>query len=217
MVELFDGETRQRLKRWQAHDGIISDLAFCPKDPNWLVTISADDGSLKIHDVPRERVVFTTNGSKGMFPFVAFSPSGRLLVTSAPDNLSMNLWDFQRGALDEAPGLTLRTNLPFIGAAAFSPDERTLAVGMDPQAFSIYVTLCDVSGRKVATLPPEHTDAIQAIAFSPDGRWLATGGGDERVVLWDLDQRKAIAVAVVERVAAAGLRDDTTAVVALAR
>jgi WD40 repeat protein len=53
-----------------------------------------------------------------------------------------------------------------------------------------WVALCDVNGRKVATLPTEHTEFIQSIAFSSDGRWLATGGSDERVVLWDLDQRK---------------------------
>ncbi|HEX2906750.1 MAG TPA: WD40 repeat domain-containing protein, partial [Phototrophicaceae bacterium] len=41
------------------------------------------------------------------------------------------------------------------------------------------------SRLEVADILQGHTDDVFALAYSPDGRLLATGGGDSRVILWD--------------------------------
>lgn len=42
---------------------------------------------------------------------------------------------------------------------------------------------------KVEALHPGHADRIHAVAFSSDGKWLATGSSDETVALWNVEGR----------------------------
>src|SRR5204862_4078046 len=37
-----------------------------------------------------------------------------------------------------------------------------------------------------------HKDAVSALAFSPDGRWFASGGQDNLIVLWEAGKEKAV-------------------------
>ena len=46
--------------------------------------------------------------------------------------------------------------------------------------------LWDVAaGREVHTLTG-HANIVTSLAFSPDGRWLATGSWDKTIKIWDV-------------------------------
>jgi eukaryotic-like serine/threonine-protein kinase len=183
-VEIFDLNSRQRIKRWQAHAGPIDYLTFYPKNNNWLGTVSGDDGILKLWDILQEQALFSTNVGRGAFADFAFSPGGRFLATRAVDAPWINLWTVHAGSSGTTPTLTLRTNLPFLGPAGFSPDEQILVLcnnGMDNN-----VALYDLVDGTLTSFPGVHADFIGCAAFSPDGSTLATGGADERLILWDV-------------------------------
>jgi WD40 repeat protein len=65
---------------------------------------------------------------------------------------------------------------------AFSPDGRRLATGD-----SGFIQLWDVEGEQARPLTRlEHPGPVRALAFSPDGQWLLSGGAMGAARLWDL-------------------------------
>jgi eukaryotic-like serine/threonine-protein kinase len=193
-VEIYDRQNRTRLARWAAHPGAVDGLAFYPRNDGWLVTTSGDDGALKLWDVDKEQVVFTTGGPRGMMVDFALSPSGTLWLTRAADAQSAHLWEFRPPSRDGAPALIRRRSFPYIGPAAFSPDDRMLAIANRTTHGAPVVALVDLATGATTELETAHADLVESLAFSADGRRIASGGADERVVLWDTERRSAIRI-----------------------
>ena len=96
-----------------------------------------------------------------------------LLTSFAQDNTKVGLPE----------GAITRLGKGGINLMQFSPDGFRLAVGTD-----VGVWIYDVPGGKETALFTEHTGQVNTLAFSKDGKMLASGGFANPVIqLWDLE------------------------------
>lgn len=110
---------------------------------------------------------------------LAFAPDGRTLGIVGPDG-TLQLWDATTG---ERCAI-LSSERPEANCLAFAPDGRTLAAHYRGE-----VELWDVDKRQLLQTRLLHRGSvIRYLAFSPDGRLLASGASDCGVKLWDWHQ-----------------------------
>ena len=70
---------------------------------------------------------------------------------------------------------------PAVRGLTFSPDEKTAALSMESR-----VQLWSVKDWQQTSEIPISTKVVSSLAFSPDGSWLAIGGADNKIRIWEL-------------------------------
>lgn len=152
----------------------ISSAAFSP-DGRFLA-LRAGESRVKLRDARTGAFLRSLDTNRDGPPTcIAWSPDGRTVVSSADDIVTVS---------EVASGEILNTIFSSeVRSLSISSDGRLLAVGRaEDEEAALYSLATGLSLRALGG----HRDGATAVAFSPDGRTLATGGGDGSVFLWDV-------------------------------
>jgi WD40 repeat protein len=199
---LITGSADRTVKIWdvvpvpdslRGHKGAVHCVAFSPDD-KYLASGGAD-GVVRIWEVAtgREKKVLPSHGKAVLA--VAFAPDGKQLASAGID-AAIHLWDVDPEAKDYGKQLaTLKGHAKEVTALAFdsrknqktlasaSADETVRLWNVDPKA--------DAFGKERRVLKG-HSGPVRCLGFMEDHKYLATGGDDKSIKLWDVEKEKPV-------------------------
>jgi WD40 repeat protein len=177
--------------------GITAEIkaAAITPDGRFGLTGGGVDAPLQLWDLQTGRLALRFEGEKigslNLVPFVfsaAIFPDGRKAITGGSDDI-LYLWDLKTGKqLRKITG-----NTSAIGALALSPDGRFVVSGNSARTLTknaietrdVVIKLFSVANGKQMHVFKGDLKNIFALAFSPDGRFVLSGGMGDKVRLWD--------------------------------
>jgi serine/threonine protein kinase/WD40 repeat protein len=196
-VRMWSADTGKLETVFRGHAGPVNCVAFAP-DGQTLASGSSDH-TVKIWRLGTRELLENLEWKAGPVRCLAFAPDGKTLAVGGGDGGPPTNGEVR--LIDEGSWRT-RTILSGQGgrvrSLAFSPDGGLLVAAYEPGQVAMWDR---ATGRIVRMFRPlqrrgawlgGQPDAVFALAFSPDGRFLATTGEDATVKLYDVASGKEI-------------------------
>ena len=176
----WDVNTGIELFRFDMKTPFPKKLMFSPDGT--LLAVYGRHGRIQVWDIAAhfKFPIFVENVRS-----LAFSPDSTLLALGHSDGIV--LWNVTPTGLEERSRIADSDQQRFQDVLIFSPDGKTLLAPGNNLSPLIQLWNVD-TGSNLGTLSSGHTEPIETLVFSHDGKTLASGSEDGTVFLWDWDK-----------------------------
>ncbi|MGY6126037.1 nSTAND1 domain-containing NTPase [Paraburkholderia strydomiana] len=200
-VTLWNADTRTKIRDFDGFDAPVVSVAF-NRDGTMLAACDLA-GNVLVWPLAGHAKRIAYQGAQSPTN-LAISGDGKLLAVSTTQRVVV----WQLAKPDRPLAVLSEKRSGGFYSVAFSPDDRTLAMGETSGYIDIFDMGC-VSGSAAQTVSVDlrnatcggasprkplqgHTEAVRSLAFSPDGRQLASSSGDRTTTIWDLATSMAV-------------------------
>jgi DNA-binding beta-propeller fold protein YncE len=153
-------------------------IRFSPDDK--LLAVGHYNGAILFNAVTGEKLYDIAFSSRPLVLGIDFSPDGKKLALATWDNKAY-IWDVEKNSQI--------LYLPFgkkLFGIAFSPDGRYVFAGGELTNTKVTARLWDAESGKVMYEVNGHTNGVKDVAYSSNGKWVATVSDDKTARIWDV-------------------------------
>jgi WD40 repeat protein len=174
IVRIWDIAAKKQVAALEGHAGAVRAVAVAPDGAT--IATAGDDQAVKLWDAATLKLRASIGGHQQPVLCLAFSPQGQTLASGAAGG-GVHYLDPVRGTVRR----TTSVHTGRISGLAFLPHAAgVLSAGAD-QTIRLWRG-GDPPLEPLISLPA-HGESAFAVSFSPDGKWLATGGKDALVAV----------------------------------
>ena len=166
-VKLWVVQTRQNLASLKGHTDLVTTVAY--SQDGVLLASGSKDKTVKVWTVETGKNIITLQGHKNSINSVAFSPDGTRLA-SGSDDTTIRLWEIPTGKALHTLGGENTFGVGMIVLPAHGAGEDVIQRLTDDEV--------DIENETIR-------EAVESVAFSPDGTILASASLDG-VRLWNV-------------------------------
>ncbi len=146
----------------------------------------SEDGAAIMWDVETGTPLFTVTGHTGSVKALAFLEDDKTLISASSDG-TLRVWETDTGNQQLIP---IKHKRP-IYCMALSSDRKRVAIGGVGNDVHLWNT---DTKNFVATFETGHKNYVDTLAFSPDGKILASGSRDRKIEFWDVPNRQRLSI-----------------------
>ena len=170
IVRVWEIASGNQLAVFNGHEGAINEVAWSADGAN--IATASDDGTAKIWEAESYTESRLLLGHNGAVLSIEWSPDGSLMATTGADG-TIRIWNAEDG--------TERNNFGQNEAVVdltWSPDGNQVAVASGNE---VWIRIVDTGGTIFSFT---HDAKVNGVAWSPNGRFIATTSDDKTVNLW---------------------------------